>query len=59
MTLYVYDSETGDLLGRITGGTNEQCEAKANEAFGSNDVEWTYSQHDELEDDSAAEDHQA
>jgi hypothetical protein len=59
MTLYVYDSETGTLIGRIHGETNSACEAKANEVFGSNDVEWSYAQKSELEFDGDAEDHNA
>lgn len=59
MTLYVYDNETGSLMGRIHGDTNAACEAKADEIYGSNDVEWTYSQKDALESDGDAEDHNA
>jgi hypothetical protein len=56
-TLYVYDSETGNLVGRIHGDTNDACEAKADEMYGSNDVEWCYTQKSELEFDGDAEDH--
>jgi len=59
MTLYVYDSETGGLIGRIHGDRNAACEAKADEVYGSNDVEWSYGQKSESEFDGDAEDHEA
>lgn len=59
MTLYVYDNETGNLMGRVYGNSNDACEAKANEVYGSNDVEWTYSPKNGLEFDGDAEDHNA
>lgn len=44
MTLYIYSSETGNLMARIHGDTNAACEGKADELYGSNDYEWAYSQ---------------
>jgi len=56
MTLYIHHDEHGELIGRVTGDTNEACEAKANDVFGSNDVSWSYSQEDPLEFDGNCQD---
>ena len=42
MELYVYSSETGALMGVITGETNSECEAKAEDVYGSNETDWSY-----------------
>ena len=42
MKLYVYSSETNALMGVITGETNAECEAKAEDVYGSNETEWSY-----------------
>lgn len=59
MTLYVYDNDTGNLMARIHGDKNDACEAKANDLYGTNEVEWRYSQKSDLEFDGDAEDHDA
>jgi hypothetical protein len=42
MTLTIVDDFTGKLLGKITGDTTAECEAKAATEYGSNDRSWTY-----------------
>lgn len=48
MILYIYDTDTDNLMDRIHGDSNTAVEAKANELYGSNDVAWSYTQKDEL-----------
>lgn len=54
MKLYIYSNETDEHEATITGETNEACEAKAEEVYGSNDYYWTYTDSQEI-DDSAEE----
>lgn len=41
--LYIYNIETNEHVATITGSNNANCEAVANEQYGSNDYAWTYS----------------
>ncbi len=43
MELYIYDTETKEIAGTVTGETNEECEKKATEANWDLDLYgWTY-----------------
>ena len=43
MELYVYSNETNKHVATITGETNDDCEAKAEELYSTNDYSNTYS----------------
>lgn len=42
MTIYVYSNETGKQVDAIEGADNRECEALAEEKWGSNDYHWSY-----------------
>lgn len=42
LTIYVYSNETDKLVGQFSAATNAECEAWADEQFGSNDYYWSY-----------------
>lgn len=42
MTIYIYDNEDGRQVDAIDGSDNADCEAKANDKWGSNDYHWSY-----------------
>lgn len=43
MKLYIYSLENNQHVATVTGDSNEACERKAQETYGSNDFAWTYS----------------
>lgn len=43
MTLYIYNSETAEVVEKVTGGTQEQQMDHASEHYDADDYGWTYS----------------
>ena len=42
MTIYIYSNETGKQVDAIEGADNAECEALAQDKWGSNDFHWSY-----------------
>lgn len=43
MKLYIYDTETAEVVETVTGGTQQQQEQYAFDEYGTNYFAWTYS----------------